>query len=223
MAAPVTVVLVDDHPVVLEGVRSWIDADPDRRLRVVHTTASVADSDSWPTADVAVVDLLLGGRLVISEIPRLVAAGWRVVAFSGHLPQERVPEVLRAGAVSLVPKAEAREHLVEAVLAAAADRPYVTRSLAGGILSDVRPTLSQQERRALRLWFQGMSKASVARRMNISEHTVRQYINRARVKYAALGRDAPSKDALLARAIEDALIDPADVRVYRSQAFDDDV
>ena len=63
-----------------------------------------------------------------------------------------------------------------------------------------RPSLSEQEQQALLLWFQGMSKASVGRRMSISENTVRQYINRARAKYAATGRAAPSKDALLARA-----------------------
>ena len=54
----------------------------------------------------------------------------------------------------------------------------------------VRPALSQQERQALLLWFQGMSKASVGRRMPISENTVRQYISRGRAKYAATGRNA---------------------------------
>jgi hypothetical protein len=51
-----------------------------------------------------------------------------------------------------------------------------------------------------------MSKALVGRRMSITENTVRQYIDRARMKYAALGRPALSKDALRARAIEDSII-----------------
>ena len=54
------------------------------------------------------------------------------------------------------------------MLAAAADRPCVTRSQAKAILADPRPgrpALSGKERQALLLWFQGMSKASVARRM----------------------------------------------------------
>jgi hypothetical protein len=63
-----------------------------------------------------------------------------------------------------------------------------------------------------------MSKASVGRRMSISENTVRQYISRARAKYAATGRTAPSKDALLARAIEDGVIRPGDVTPYKSFA-----
>jgi DNA-binding NarL/FixJ family response regulator len=218
MAEPVSVIIVDDHPVVIEGVTSWINSDPGGRVTVVHSADDLTGFDGWPRADVAVIDLMLAGRLAIGDISRIADAGWRIVAFSGHLPAERVSDVLQAGATGFVTKAEAREHLVEAVLAAAADRPYVTPSQAGGILSDTRPTLSRQERQALRLWFQGMNKASVARRMGISEHTVRQYVDRARVKYAAVGRAAPSKDALLARAIEDGLIDPAEVRAYRSRA-----
>jgi len=81
-----------------------------------------------------------------------------------------------------------------------------------------RPALSEQERQALLLWFQGMSKASVGRRMSISENTVRQYISRARAKYAATGRTAPSKDALLARAIEDGVIKPGEIMPYKSFA-----
>jgi two-component system, NarL family, nitrate/nitrite response regulator NarL len=97
----------------------------------------------------------------------------------------------------------------------------VTRSQARAMLADegpARPALSQQERQALLLWFQGMSKASVGRRMSISENTVRQYINRARAKYAATGRTAPSKDALLARAIEDGVIKPSEIMPYKSLA-----
>jgi len=89
-------------------------------------------------------------------------------------------ETLDNGAHAYVSKEEGREHLVEAVLAAGADRPYVTRSQARAMLADqrpARPALSEQERQALLLWFQGMSKASVGRRMSISENTVRQYIS----------------------------------------------
>jgi hypothetical protein len=61
-----------------------------------------------------------------------------------------------------------------------------------------------------------MSKASVARRMRVSEHTVKQYVDRARIKYAKLGRPAVTKAALLARAIEDGLVRPEEIGEYRS-------
>jgi DNA-binding CsgD family transcriptional regulator len=130
-------------------------------------------------------------------------------------------KVLDAGVCAFVTKDEGSEHLVDAVLAAAENRPHVTRSPAKAILADRssgRPALSAQERQALLLWFQGMAKSSVARRMSITENTVRQYINRARMKYAAVSRPAPSKDALLARAIEDGIIRPAEVARYTSRA-----
>jgi two-component system nitrate/nitrite response regulator NarL len=219
----VTAAIVEDHPVVIEGVTSWISSDPLRRVRLTHVTADLAGLESavGPAADVIILDLELGGQVVTRQVPGLAAAGRRIVAFSGHCDPAIVMAVLNGGAHAYVTKDEGRDHLVEAVLAAAADRPYVTRSQARAILADTRadrPALSAQERQALLLWFQGMSKASVGQRMSITENTVRQYINRARMKYAAAGRPAPSKDALLARAIEDQIITPGEVTVYASRA-----
>jgi two-component system, NarL family, nitrate/nitrite response regulator NarL len=223
MEHQVTVAIIEDHPVVTEGVASWIRSDPGRRVRLVLTARDLTGFQAMPrpSADVVILDLELSGELVTTQIPGLVAAGHRVVAFSGHSDPAIVMETLDSGAHAYVSKDEGRDHLVEAVLAAAADRPYVTRSQAKAMLADqglARPALSQQERQALLLWFQGMSKASVGRRMSISENTVRQYINRARAKYAATGRTAPSKDALLARAIEDGVIKPGEIMPYESFA-----
>jgi two-component system, NarL family, nitrate/nitrite response regulator NarL len=224
MEQPVTVAIIEDHPVVAEGVASWIRSDPGQRVQLVQTARDLAGLRAVPRpppADVVILDLELSGELVTTQIPELVANGYRVVAFSGHTDPAIVMETLDNGAHAYVSKEEGRDHLVEAVLAAAADRPYVTRSQARAMLADqrpARPALSEQERQALLLWFQGMSKASVGRRMAISENTVRQYISRARAKYAATGRPAPSKDALLTRAIEDGVIKPAEIVPYRSFA-----
>jgi two-component system, NarL family, nitrate/nitrite response regulator NarL len=223
MEQQVTVAIVEDHPVVTEGVASWIRSDPGHRVRLAQTARDLTAlrAPPRPSADVVILDLELSGELVTAQIPDLVAAGYRVVAFSGHSEPAIVMETLDNGAHAYVSKEEGADHLVEAVLAAAADRPYVTRSQARAILADQRadrPALSEQERQALLLWFQGMSKASVGRRMSITENTVRQYISRARAKYAATGRTAPSKDALLARAIEDGVIKPGEILPYQSFA-----
>jgi two-component system, NarL family, nitrate/nitrite response regulator NarL len=225
MEQQVTVVIIEDHPVVTEGVTSWIRSDPGQRVRLVHAARDLAGlrAVSPLSAEVVILDLELSGELVTGQIPGLVAAGYRVVAFSGHSDPVIVIETLDNGAHAYVSKDEGSDHLVEAVLAAAADRPYVTRSQAKAMLADqraARPELSEQERQALLLWFQGMSKASVGRRMSISENTVRQYISRARAKYAATGRTAPSKDALLIRAIEDGVIKPGEIVQYKSFARD---
>lgn len=221
MVPVVTVAIVEDHPVVIEGVTAWLTADPRRQVQVTQVARDIAGLDVAVRADVVILDLELGGRMVTAEIPGLAAAGQRVVVFSAHADPGVILAVLDAGACAYVTKDEGRGHLLDAVLAAAQDRPHVTRSQAKAMLADRRagrPALSAQERQALLLWFQGMSKASVARRMSITENTVRQYINRARMKYATAGRAAPTKDALLARAIEDGIIQPNEVALYTSYA-----
>jgi two-component system, NarL family, nitrate/nitrite response regulator NarL len=150
----VTVVIVEDHPVVTEGVASWIRSDPGQRLRLVQTARDLTGlrAVAGAQADVVILDLELSGELVTTEIPELVAYGYRVVAFSGHSEPAIVMETLDNGAHAYVSKDEGRDHLVEAVLAAAADRPYVTRSQARAMLADqrpARPTLSEQEQQAL--------------------------------------------------------------------------
>lgn len=174
--------------------------------------------------DVILLDLRLHGRMAIDKVAELSTAGRRVVVYSEHSEPDTMLAVLDAGAVAFLAKHEGREHCVDTVLAAASDRGYVPPALAGAIVGDRRsdrPILSDQEREALLLWFQSMSKASVARRMRISEHTVKQYIARARVKYARVGRPAATKAALLARAIEDGIIRAEDIRDYRSRAATD--
>ncbi|MFD6292916.1 response regulator [Streptomyces sp. NPDC060205] len=215
-----SVAVVDDHPVVIEGIQAWLSQEP--RISVRQTGEAV---DVQPgVVDVLILDLNLHGRLVVDDIATLAAAGQRVIAFSQFTEQRVVLESLEAGACEFVAKNEGRAHLVNAVLAAAGDRPYVTPTAAGVLVGDrgaSRPRLSSQERTALLWWFQSMSKASVARRMGVSVHTVDIYIRRARVKYAQVGRTAPTKADMLARAIEDGLVTPDDITSYESAAFNE--
>jgi two-component system nitrate/nitrite response regulator NarL len=218
---PVRVAVIDDHPVVLEGIQSWINADPHRRVQLVGMSDSVDQFLTGDRPDVVLLDLTLHGVRVDDRIGELARCGLRVIVFSQDTEPATILSALDAGALAYVAKQEAREHCVETIVTVAADQPYVTPSVAGAMVTDERPAspkLSAKEQEALRLWFQGMSKASVARRMGITEHTVKQYIDRARVKYVRAGRRAPTTFALLARAIEDGLIEASEVGEYRSFA-----
>lgn len=216
-ARGVTVGIVDDHPVVIEGVQTWLAADP--RIRVAHVAETV---EAVPDGlDVLILDLNLGGRLVLDELAGLAARAQRVITFSQFTEREMVLAALEAGACEFVAKNEGRGHLLAAVICAAGDRPYVTPTAAGVLASCPRPdsvALSERERTALLWWFQSMSKASVARRMGVSAHTVEMYIRRARVKYAQAGRPAPTKADMLARAIEDGLVRADEITGYSSAA-----
>jgi two-component system, NarL family, nitrate/nitrite response regulator NarL len=223
VATPVTVALVDDHPVVHEGVRAWLGQDPEHPIELVAVGDSVDLAATSPgrDADVLLLDLNLHGRMAIDEVGRLAELGRRVVVYSEFADDATVLAVMERGAFAFLAKKEAKEHCVATILAAAADRPYVPPQAAGSMAADDRadgPGLSEQERTALLLWFQSMSKSAVAVRMGIAESTVRQYIQRARIKYANAGRPASTRTQLLAQAIQDGLIRADEVTEYASRA-----
>ncbi|MEU6829067.1 LuxR C-terminal-related transcriptional regulator [Nocardia beijingensis] len=74
-----------------------------------------------------------------------------------------------------------------------------------------RPALSSREIEVLLAWIASDSKVEVGQRLFISLGTVNTHLTRIRDKYAAVGRPAPTKAALVARALQDALIDIDDL------------
>ncbi|MFG3618045.1 LuxR C-terminal-related transcriptional regulator [Nocardia sp. NPDC047654] len=74
-----------------------------------------------------------------------------------------------------------------------------------------RPALSSREIEVLLAWIASDSKLEVSRRLYISLGTVNTHLARIRDKYAAVGRPAPTKAALVARALQDGLIDIEDL------------
>jgi DNA-binding NarL/FixJ family response regulator len=113
------------------------------------------------------------------------------------------------GASVYLTKAEGAAHLIAAIRAAAANLPYTPPSLARAIGNDTRhnrPKLTPRETDVLLSWFASESKEMVARKLDVSLSTVNTYINRVRIKYAMAGREAPTKAALVARAIQDGLV-----------------
>lgn len=219
---PVRVALVEDLDVVVEGVRTWIADDPAGRAVIVAVAGSIEAVLDGPgrDADVLVLDLELDGVMVTERVAALSDAGFRVVVFSVHVEPLIVEAVLNAGACAFLDKRTERDHFVDTIVAVAHDEPVVTPSMAGGLLQAVR--LSPREREALQHLFQGMDHVSIARRLRkpsgetISAYTVKQYIERARAKFAAAGRPCRSNFALLARCIEEGLIRPEEVEDYRS-------
>ncbi|MDT5340689.1 MAG: hypothetical protein QOD90_6194 [Mycobacterium sp.] len=77
--------------------------------------------------------------------------------------------------------------------------------------SRLRPELAPREKEVLLAWIRLDNKADVASQLQISATTVRTHLQRIRDKYAAAGRPATTKAALVARAIQDGLIDVNDL------------
>jgi DNA-binding CsgD family transcriptional regulator len=74
-----------------------------------------------------------------------------------------------------------------------------------------RPNLPAREEEVLIAWFQTESKDLVAEKLHIAPSTVRTHLQRVRAKYAAVGRPATTKAALVARAIQDGIINLDDL------------
>ena len=81
----------------------------------------------------------------------------------------------------------------------------------GSAVQRPRPDLAPREREVLLAWILNDNKDDVASLLQISATTVRTHLQRIRDKYAAAGRPAPTKAALLARALQDGLIDVNDL------------
>jgi two-component system, NarL family, nitrate/nitrite response regulator NarL len=200
----IDVAAVDDHPIILDSVAGWVRSD-EGDIRVVATAATVDELLAGPGRDAHVVLLDLGlgdGSTVAGNVTAILAAGPAVLVLSA---------AIHAGARGYALKNEQASQIRSAIREVAAGRDWISPRLAYILATDNdidRPTLSQQERRALQLYATGMPMKSVAKLMTISEETVKQYLGRVRKKYSVAGRDAPTKLELYHRAVEDGHLPP---------------
>ncbi|OLF12062.1 LuxR family transcriptional regulator [Actinophytocola xinjiangensis] len=206
-----TVVVVDDHPAVVAGVRAWcMLADPPIEVLDSGANVGVAWLTPGDQAQVVILDLQLDVTgPAYGDLKRLVDAGRQVVVYSMRADRETVLTCLDIGAFTYLTKSEGQDHLVAAVEAAATNTPYTPPVLSGAFGTDDRPhrpRLSPRESEVLLEWFHCESKDMVARRLNLTVRRVNACLERVRVKYANVGREAPTKAALVARAIQDGLV-----------------
>jgi DNA-binding NarL/FixJ family response regulator len=214
----ITVIVIDDHEIVRKGLRSFL-AESDPPIHLVEASPRVASAWTGPgaAADVVVLDLLLGKNEppVFGELRQLVDAGRRVVVYTGDTDQGTALRCIELGALAYVAKCEGIEHLVTAIRAAARDDGYTPPSLSGALLTDddpARPELTPREQAVLRAWCMSGSKSMVAGRLSVTLKAVDSCIQRVRAKYAAVGRPASTKSALVIRALEDGVITYAELK-----------
>ncbi|MGK2882400.1 MAG: LuxR C-terminal-related transcriptional regulator [Mycobacterium sp.] len=211
MSVGVAVAVIDDHDAIHAAVRLWcLHATPPIAQLTGHLSWSEFLAAEVPEDAVVVFDLEQeSGRPTFAGLEQVVARGHRVVVYS-HLPaSEVILRCLDIGAVTYLVKSEGRKHLIDAVRAACTNEPYVGPRMAGAMLSDQssgRPSLAPREQQVLMAWFQTESKELVAAKLSIAPTTVRTHLQRVRAKYAAVGRPAPTKSALMARAIQDGIL-----------------
>ncbi|MGA5066458.1 response regulator [Streptomyces exfoliatus] len=215
MAEVITVAVVDDDRMLLDGMRSWLGGVADLRLTATAATvgellgSSAAQDGAYVPADVVLLDLMLrDGSDPGGNIRRLARLGSRVLVISTVPDQARIVESLRAGADGYLTKDNELPVLVTAIRDVAAGRGAHSPELAFAVAYDTtpgRPRLSPRERQVLLDYAAGMTLKAAARRAGITPNTAKDYLDRVKAKYLRAGRPAYTKLDLARRVSEDGL------------------
>ena len=211
MAAPesatttLSCLIVDDHPVVRQGIRSVLEKELSGVLVTDAPTAQAAiDGGSGALPDVAVVDPRGAG----GEVDEMVALLHRelrcaVVFFTSSGGARLLAEALKAGVKGYVRKDSPPEDLVRAVRAAREGNFYVDPALSSTIvLEEGERTLTVRQREILQMLADGMQTEAVARKLGLSTETVRTHTKRILAKL-----HADTRTQAVAIAIRNGLIE----------------
>jgi DNA-binding NarL/FixJ family response regulator len=208
------VAIIDSYDVVHAGIESWLT----RSQPCIKVVANCRTPGEFlagyqigrSSVDVVLFALQYDGRAPeFGSLRLLCRAGHRVIVYSHPVSDEIILTSLDCGAIGYVAKSESGRHLCEAILSASSATPYVAPRMAQALLNDTtvgRPKLSRREREVLIAWCQTESKEEVAKRLFVQPSTVSTHLQRARAKYASVGRPASTKAALIARAIQDGFL-----------------
>jgi NarL family two-component system response regulator LiaR len=187
MPDPIRVLIVDDHPVVRQGLRGFLETYPDlivvaeaeNGLRAVELTRE-------QVPDVILMDLMMPGVDGVEAIDRIMAISpaTHIIVLTSFTEDEHLFPAMRAGAQGYLLKDAEPEALVGAIRAAvrgqATLHPAVAARLvkAAGHLGDDSPAdLSERELEVLRLIARGLSNKEIAETLTLAEGTVKSHVS----------------------------------------------
>ncbi len=215
-AAPIRVLLVDDHSVVRMGLRAFFDMLDD--IEVVGEASDGSEGVAMARRlkpDVVLMDLLMPNMDGITAIGRIKAElpETEIVTMTSFIEEEKVTSALEAGASGYVLKDAEADEVAQAIRAAFAGEvhldPAVARLLAQRMRTRKDPTenlaepLTDREKDVLRLLGQGMSNKEIGSELFITERTARTYVSNILGK---LGLASRTQAALW--AVEHKLAEP---------------
>ncbi|MGV1037390.1 MAG: LuxR C-terminal-related transcriptional regulator [Candidatus Nanopelagicales bacterium] len=204
-----TVAIVDDRPIVRHGPEDLL-TDGRPTLQVVWTGTDLAELLAVdPPATLVLLDLGTSAADP-DDVAKLIAKGSIVLVVSAMSQRALIRQMVAAGAVGFVTKTDANEDLLKAVDTVLSGEPWISHDLVAALATeshDEDPGLTEQERKVLTLYARGLKIEAVARRMNISHHTVRTYLKRIREKCARVGRPALTATDLYREALRNGLVD----------------
>ncbi len=181
------ILIADDHVLVREGIRNFLDTEPDLEIVGEAGDAEGAIALARTQApDVALLDLRMpGGGVEATRRIREVAPGAQVVILSSFEDDEGVRGAIEAGAISYVLKDVGAEALAETIRRAARGEATLHPRVAARLLHGMRPggsnavatALSPREREVLLLIGEGLDNREIAERLAIGEKTVKTHVS----------------------------------------------
>lgn len=177
----IRVVVVDDHPVVRDGVVTTLSAAPG--LEVVGQAASGPEAVRLTAArdpDVVVMDLRMPGGGGVEAVREMRARGLRaaVLVLTTYDTDSETVAAIEAGAIGYLLKDSSAETLIAAIRSTAAGETVLSPAIATRLASHVhspsrRATLSAREREVLLFVARGTANRSIAAELFVSEATVK--------------------------------------------------
>lgn len=187
-----SVLIVDDHPVVRQGLRSLLD--------VADGITVAGDAADGPEAvalagslrpDLVLLDLKLPGTDGIAVLSELRAAGHRVLVLTSATDPARARQAVRAGAAGVLYKDIDPDALVRAIRSVHDGHLLLAPEAAAAVAdggSRVRDPLTGREREVLALIAEGKSNREIARSLRVSEKTVKAHVSSVLAKLGVQDR-----------------------------------
>lgn len=191
MKEPTTILIVDDHQLVRQGVRDFLETQSD--LMVVGEAGTGDEAvrlAAQCVPDVILMDLVMPGGMDGVEATRRVkkvSPRTQVVVLTSYHEDEHIFPAIRAGALSYVLKDIGSTELAEVVRRAALGEAVLNPRVAARLVQEVRGSrdlelnpfteLTEREMEVLRLIADGLSNAGIAEQLVISQKTVKGHVS----------------------------------------------
>jgi NarL family two-component system response regulator LiaR len=186
----ISVLLVDDHAMVRQGVKTFLETQPD--LSVVGEAGSGEEAIQLAAQlvpDVILMDLIMPGMDGVEATRRLkqVSPRSQIIVLTSYHEDEHIFPALKAGALSYLLKDVSAEELASAVLKAAAGEAVLHPRVAARVIKELQgrrevalnpfTELSERELEVLKLIADGMSNAEMAAKLVLSEKTIKGHVS----------------------------------------------
>ncbi len=189
MSNPITILIVDDHEVVRNGIRAYLETLDE--YQVVGEAASGEEAiklvqDLIP--DVVLMDLIMPGMdgIETTREVKKISPRTQVVVLTSYHEDEHIFPALKAGAISYVLKDMKMEKLVETIQRAVRNEVTLHPLVAARVLRNLRgdtenetfyAELTEREHDVLKLIANGLSNSQIAEELVISENTVKGHVS----------------------------------------------